>query len=168
MPDVCDLILDDHETFRRRFGELDALRRSGDDARAALLWASIADLLEVHASSEESLFYPRLLAVGTAGEDETADAVTDHNEIRDAIRRASTETAGSPGWWDAVTAAREANSSHMAEEERGAIPDFRVRAPDGEREDIGLRWLRFETDHAGQRGIDTSDKDVARFISDHQ
>jgi hypothetical protein len=26
MPNICDLILDDHETFRRRFAELDEHR----------------------------------------------------------------------------------------------------------------------------------------------
>ncbi len=166
MPDICDLILDDHEAFRRRFGEMDELQRAGGTPeRSASLWATLADLLEVHASAEEALFYPRLLREGSDGTDETTDAINDHNEIRDAIRRASRRAPGSEEWWNALTSARSANSDHMAEEERGAIADFRVSASDDEREELGLRWLRFQTDHAGQRGIDTSDKDVDRYVT---
>ncbi len=80
MLDICDLILDDHEVFRRRFGELDELHRTdGAPERSASPWGTLADLLEVL-----------------------------------------------------------------------------------EREELGLRWLRFQADHACQRGIDTSDEDVDR------
>ena len=166
MPDICDLILDDHEVFRRRFGELDELHRAdAAPERSASLWTSLADLLEVHASAEEAVFYPHLLREGGDGTGETTDAIKDHNEIRDAIRLASGQTPGSDGWWDTVASARSANSDHIAEEERGAIADFRVSASEDEREQLGLRWLHFQTDHAGRRGIDTSDKDVDRYVA---
>ena len=51
MTDVTQLILDDHETFRSRFAELDDLRN--DPSRAGPVWEALARLLEVHASAEE-------------------------------------------------------------------------------------------------------------------
>src|SRR4051794_41409715 len=87
VPDICDLILDDHEIFRRRFAELDDERRS-DVAVVCALWAPLAEHLERHANAEEDLFYPALLRRGADAEEETDDAIRDHNKIRDAVRRA--------------------------------------------------------------------------------
>lgn len=168
MPDVCDLILDEHEQFRRRFAEMDTLRSDAAEAsRLERLWRPLADKLEVHASAEEAVFYPRLLKEGRRAEEETSDAIDDHNQIRDAVRRADSEQVGTDGWWDAVLAARSANSDHMAEEEREAIPDFRVNAPSGQREDLGAAWIDYENDHAGGRAVDTADKDKDTYISRH-
>lgn len=168
MPDVCDLILDEHEQFRRRFAEMDALRSDrADPPRLERVWRPLAQKLEVHASAEETVFYPRLLKEGRRGEEETSDAIDDHNQIRDAIRRAGSEKVGTDEWWDAVLAARRANSDHMAEEEREAIPDFRVNAPSGQREEMGEAWIGHENDHAGGRGVDTADRDKATYMSRH-
>jgi hypothetical protein len=45
----------------------------------------LAILLEAHADAEEKLFSPRLLDVGKEGDEETDDAISDHNDIRDAV-----------------------------------------------------------------------------------
>lgn len=168
MPDICDLILDDHETFRRRFAELDELRGNGGAADAlARVWEPLATLLDLHAASEEELFYPRLLDRGQNAAEETSDAIADHNEIRDAVRRARRCPVGGDEWWEAVLASREANSDHMAEEEREAIPDFRTRVEAAARDDLGGRWLRFVADHAAGDGVDTADKNPEGYIARH-
>lgn len=168
MPDICDLILDDHELFRRRFAELDELRaRGADRGELARHWEPIAAKLELHAASEEELFYPMLLETGVRADDETTDAITDHNDIRDAVRRAARSEAGSESWWGAVLDARTANSDHMAEEERAAIPDARAHAAAGERDDLGTRWVAFTNDHAGGRDLEVVDKDAAEYVAQH-
>jgi hypothetical protein len=163
MPDICDLILDDHETLRRRFAELD---RSRDDPTDLLTteWSPVGELLELHAAAEEKVFYPCLLETGTQAEEETDDAINDHNEIRDAVRRADSADPGTGEWWDAVTQAREKNSDHMAEEERGAIADLRANADDDTRRDLGARWLDYREEHAGLRGVKVENKDPERYI----
>ncbi len=163
MPDVCDLILDDHEVLRRRFAELDELRDADAETLAAR-WRPLADLLELHAATEEEIFYPELLRSGTKGEDETEDAITDHNKIRDAVRRAAAAEPAGDGWWQAVRDAREANSDHMAEEERGALADLRAHDQRDERLRLGDRWVAFTTEHAGMRGLRAEDKDVDSYI----
>lgn len=169
MPDICDLVLADHETFRRRFAELDDLRASRTHAEELdRAWRPIADLLEVHAAAEEELFYPRLLPRGDDAEEETRDAIRDHNDIRDAVHRADGGRPGSEGWWSAVDDARSTNSDHIAEEERGAIPDFRLHADGDLRERLGVRWLQFHAEHAGARHVDEPDKDPDRYVARHR
>jgi hemerythrin superfamily protein len=168
MPDITDVILDEHETFRRRFAELDDKR--ADAAPAADLeqvWRPLADLLERHAAAEEELFYPRLLARGENANDETRDALSDHNDIRAAVARAQALTPGSDDWWTAVIDARNSNSDHMAEEEREAFPDFREHVARDERDRLGGDWLDFTQRHAGARGLDLDQRDVDRYLRRH-
>src|SRR5579884_1108497 len=120
--DITQLILDDHHEQRRLFAILEQIDPADTGALDAV-WERLAAFLEVHAEAEEELFYPELLRVGQgvngAGpEAETKDAIHDHNEIRDAVAEVSKHEVGTKSWYEAVAKANEANSDHMAEEER--------------------------------------------------
>lgn len=162
MTDITQLILDDHETFRREFAALDDAR---EPEQLRTIWEPLAALLDVHAVAEETIFYPQLLRRGDDAEDETLDAIGDHNDIRDGVHEAARHPVGSSAWWEAVRQTRVANSSHMAEEEDDALPDFRRNTPLKVREDLGRRFLEFKTDHAGARNLDTSDKDPQGYVN---
>ena len=168
--DITDLILSEHHEQRRMFALLDEIGQ--DPARLGPVWQRLAILLEVHADAEERLFYPRLLHVGTGAGDadgargETTDAVRDHNDIRDGIRRAGRHAVGSEAWWQAVTDTRVANSDHMAEEEREALPDFRRHVSPQGRHDLGLEFAVYEAAHAD--GVSLRDKDPDRYAQGHQ
>lgn len=163
MPDICDLILDDHETLRRRFAELDEQRDIGLDALQRV-WEPLGVLLDLHAAAEEEVFYPRLLARGDDAKAETTDAIRDHNAIRDAVRDAEGSAVGSNEWWQAVEQAREQNSDHMGEEERGALADFRAHTPRELRDELGARFVLFKDAHAGGRHLEDSDKDPKGYV----
>lgn len=163
-PDICDLILEQHNEFRARFAELDDLR-DADAETLAGVWKPLADLLEAHAEAEEKLFYPHLLELGDEPVEETEDAVTDHNEITEGVEKTQGLEAGSDEWWEAVDAAREENSSHTAEEERGALADFRRNASDELREEIGTKWLAWHGEHA--EGYDRDEKDFVEYVEEH-
>ena len=165
MPDICDLILEDHHWFRARFAELDELRaRDADAGELEPLWSTLADRLEVHAVAEEELFYPQLLAIDADEPlEETEDAITDHNSITEAVERARDLAIGTDAWWDAVLEAREANSSHTAEEDRGALPDFRTNADESVRQEIGAAWLDF---HRERQTVDREERDVVDYVED--
>jgi hypothetical protein len=162
MTDITSLILDDHDRFRRAFAELDDLDSPDELARA---WAPLATLLDLHAAAEEAVFYPELIQRGADAEDETLDAVGDHNDIRDAVAETRRHPAGSAAWQAAVRQARTANSEHMAEEEDDALADFRRHAGPGLREELGRRFLAFKAEHEGGRGIDTGDVDPERYVA---
>src|SRR5207302_2106142 len=87
--DITQLILDDHHEQRRLFAILEQIDRA-DTATLSAVWDRLATFLELHAAAEEAIFYPALLQAGIGGrragsvEDETIDAIRDHNDIRDA------------------------------------------------------------------------------------
>ncbi len=167
--DMCDLILADHAQQRHGFAVLDEARAWGAEPDVlASLWSGLRHLLSVHADAEEALFYPRLLEVGDEAEDETDDAISDHNEIRDGIRRADEHPPGSDEWWQALADTRVANSDHMGEEERGALADFRLHTSPEERTRLGFRFAAFVADHTGTGGLDLSDEDPDRYIEANQ
>jgi hypothetical protein len=168
--DITELILSDHHEQRRMFALLD--EAGPDPARLAAVWRRLTILLEVHADAEERLFYPRLLRAGTgaggadSARDETTDAVRDHNDIRDGIRRARRHPVGSEAWWQAVTDTRTANSDHMAEEEREALADFRRQASPQVRHDLGVEFAVYEAAHAG--GVPLTDEDPDLYAEEHE
>jgi hypothetical protein len=162
--DITQLILDDHHEQRRRFAVLEQIDR-GDTATLEAVWARLAAFLEVHAAAEEKIFYPQLLRVGiNAGgasaqstvEDETLDAIHDHNDIRDAIAAVAGQAPGTGGWYTAVAAVNVANGDHMAEEEREGLTDFRRRASLQLRHELAVAFAAFEArNYAGIRPVDT-------------
>jgi Hemerythrin HHE cation binding domain len=170
VPDVTRLILDDHETLRRRFADLDDAQASGDRTAISAAWEPLADLLDLHAESEEQVFYPKLLEYGLRprAEDETEDAIDDHNRIRQGVRDAAVCEVGSAGWWEAVGRARTENSKHIAEEEREALSDFRLHADVAFRDELGRRWLEFRAARERPSEVDARDKDADEYIAEHE
>lgn len=168
--DITDVILNDHHQQRRLFAYLDDIDRTNTAALGSV-WKRLEILLDVHAAAEEKYFYPHLLEIGTGagGEDtaasETLDVIKDHNEIRDAVAEVGRHEVGSDGWRAAVVAAREANSDHMAEEERQDLADFRHHADFQLRHDIAVAFVTFESQHAG--GITPHDKDPETYVKSH-
>jgi Hemerythrin HHE cation binding domain len=165
-PDIVRLILSDHETFRARFAELDDLREQPQ--AAAALWGELAAHLETHASAEEAHFYPALLQNVKGSEDETKDAVGDHDEIRQGIRRAAAAEVGSEEWWAGIHDAREANDEHLAEEERDDLPDFLRSVSVEVRQELGERFVEFREAHPWAAGLDYSDKNPDAFVKENR
>jgi hypothetical protein len=128
------------------------------------VWQPLSARLDVHAVAEEEIFYPQLLKRGENPEDETLDAIGDHNDIRDAAHDADRHPAGGDAWWQAVGRTRVANDDHMAEEEREGLSDFRRNATTGLRESLGRRFAEFTEAHPGARGLDTGDKPPEEYV----
>jgi hypothetical protein len=168
--DITQVILDDHEQQRRMFAALDEIDRNDADGLAAV-WDRLATFLEVHARAEEDLFYPPLLDLGTgatdadSAEDATEDAIGDHNSIRDAIAESRRHEVGSAAWWEAVDEARRANSTHMAEEERQGLADFRRNADAGLRHELGVRFAAYEAENVD--GVESRDLDPDDYVAEH-
>lgn len=168
--DITQLILDDHAEQRRLFAILEQIAPD-DITSLAAVWKRLATFLEVHAETEEKLFYPAFLRVGRkAGEpdeveEETLDAIKDHNEIRDAVADVAKHRVGTKDWFEAVAAANKANGDHMAEEEREGLTHFRRLAPLQLRHDLAVRFIAYETAHID--GVTPIDKDPEKWVEDH-
>ena len=166
--DITQLILDDHDEQRRLFAILEQIDRT-DTAALSAVWTRLAAFLEVHAEAEEQLFYPELLRVGKGVDnasplDETVDAIRDHNDIRDAVAAVAEHEVGSDGWYRAVAGANEANSDHMAEEEREGLTDFRRHAGLQMRHDLAVAFITFEATHFD--GVTPVDKDPESYVQE--
>lgn len=168
--DITQLILDDHAEQRRLFALVEQIDPT-DTKSLASVWKRLSTFLEVHAETEEKVFYPALLRVGRkAGdkdgvEDETLDAIKDHNEIRDAVAKAADKAIGSDDWYGAVAGANKANGDHMAEEEREGLTSFRRYASLDLRHKLGVDFIAYETKHV--TGVVPVDKDPEQFVEDH-
>jgi len=165
--DITQLILDDHHEQRRLFAILEQIGRSDTEALSAV-WGRLAAFLEVHAAAEEAIFYPELLKIGIAAsrkagvEDETLDAIGDHNDIRDAVAEVAKHRVGTDAWYAAVAGANLANGDHMAEEEREGLTDFRRLAGLQQRHDLAVTFAAYEARNiAGVRAVDT---DPAAYV----
>lgn len=167
--DITEVILSQHHEQRRMFAMLDEVPASDEETLAAV-WRRLEILLETHAEAEERYFYPQLLRVGMGAadaqgvDDEVKDAVKDHNEIRDAIRKVGGYRPGSDDWWKALIECRIANSDHMAEEERQDLADFRQRASLDLRHQIAVEFLRYEALKAAS-GVPPEDKDPDEYVA---
>jgi hypothetical protein len=169
--DITQLILDDHHEQRRLFAILEQVDRS-DTQTLRVVWDRLAAFLELHAAAEEEIFYPALLRAGVrsgragSAEDETLDAIRDHNDIRDAVVSVPGHPVGSDEWFAGVAAANLANSDHMAEEEREGLTDFRRLAGLQLRHDLGVAWVRYEAEHYA--GVPPVDKDPAGYVREEE
>ncbi|MBL7498802.1 hemerythrin domain-containing protein [Frankia sp. CNm7] len=166
MADVVDLVYADHDWLRRQFFLLDY---ATSNAELKAVWEVLATRLDTHAEAEETVFYPALLKKGKAGdpEDETEDAIVDHNKIRGAVAEARSHRVGSKVWFEAVGRARTENGEHLDEEEREAIPDFIKSTTPELRHQLAMEWLRFYADHQAGAGVNTKSKDAADYIEAH-
>ncbi|WP_066805453.1 hemerythrin domain-containing protein [Sphingomonas asaccharolytica] len=169
--DITQLILDEHAEQRKLFSLIEQIDAS-DKVALGAIWKRLRNLLDSHAEAEERFFYPRLMEIGTGGNDadsaadETEDAIEDHNEIRDTGEEVDKHAVGSADWFAAVGKCNEANSKHMAEEERQGLTDFRRHASVEERHALGIRFASFEADHI--TGVTPVDKDPKEWVKDHQ
>jgi hypothetical protein len=162
--DITALIMDDHEWFRRQFAQLDDVNTPEE---LAAVWEPLATRLDTHAQAEETIFYPALLKRGDEAEEETDDAIRDHNKIRDAVADARTREIGSHEWYEAVGRARKENSEHLGEEEDEGLPDFRKNASLELRTRLGELWLQFYANHPHGEGIHTGDVDPEKYVEDN-
>jgi hypothetical protein len=170
MADIIDLVYADHDWLRRQFFRLDDAKSKDE---LAAIWGVLGMRLDAHADAEETVFYPALLKHGGRDDpgnpeadpkDETEDAITDHNAIRDAVRESRQHEAGTEKWFEAVHQARKENGEHLDEEDREAMPDFIKSASLELRHELGMQWLRFYAEHEASKGIDSRDKDADAYI----
>lgn len=165
--DITQLILDDHYEQRRLFAILEQIEHT-DTETLDQIWARLSTFLELHAATEEAVFYPALLGAGLRSgpaegvENETLDAIKDHNEIRDAIAEVARYEVGTPGWIKAVARVNKANGDHMAEEEREGLTDFRRTADLKLRHELAVEFVGVEA--RNYLGVVPRDRDPASYV----
>ena len=109
--DITRLILEDHDEQRKMFAILDEIPRD-DTAKLEAVWNRLADPARGPRRGGGAPFLSApaeggpARAMGESVDEESRDAIKDHNEIRDAIRKARAQQVGSDDWWASVLEAR--------------------------------------------------------------
>ena len=170
--DITEVILHQHMEQRRMFAMLEEWPRDDTEGLSAV-WTRLAILLETHAEGEERYFYPELLHRGEGAgdaddvEEETEDAVKDHNKIRDAVRRVGDAQGRQRG----LVAGRHGRQRReLRPHGRGGAPGpHRLPAPRDleQRHDLAVKFLRFEAMRAA-KGVEPVDKDPKEWVEEHQ
>ena len=93
--DITVVIEREHDALRQQFRSLD---QGAGEQELEQAWRSLVQLLEVHASGEEVLLYPNVVSAVHDGDEQTEEAVRDHNGIRDSVRAVDRYGAGSDAW----------------------------------------------------------------------
>jgi hypothetical protein len=164
--DITEMILDDHDWFRRQFLRLADLRDHEDKVdEAAEVWEELAIYLEVHASAEEQHFYP---SMATRADDSdasaTEDAIGDHDDIRAGTEKARKAEVGTEDWWAAIDETDSSNNHHMSEEESDDLAPFRRVTSLAFRQELGAKFEQFKVEHAHGKGLSFEQKDPDAYV----
>ena len=108
------LLKHDHAQVRRLFAQIGRTDRTRVARRRALL-DQLVTTLDVHAKTEEELFYPVIAPLAPRAVDEGED---EHAEIRSLIAEVQGCAADSPELDRALASLRDQVEHHVAEEER--------------------------------------------------
>lgn len=142
--DIIELIMADHRRIRRLCDVLhDAARHDGGtrpDWMPGHVWQRLADLLVAHTRAEEQTCYLSMFGSGARAAERMRDSVADHDDIREVIGEASTQSVGSVPWWRAVRTVLAASAEHLEREERDILPDCLLELTMSQRKELGRQW----------------------------
>ena len=135
----------DHRRIRRLTRAVqDAVRYSGAPQWVlAATWQPLAALLEAHTRAEEEICYLPMFGSGPLAVERMREAVSCHDDIRDAVSEASLRHAGSPLWWRAVQTASAAAAEHFEGEELLIQSSWAPRLTAARRRELGRQWSAF-------------------------
>jgi hemerythrin superfamily protein len=147
MPDVVDLITQDHRELQRLFEEL----RSDPSKRKALA-PVMSTLLFAHSRAEESEVYPRARAAG--GEEDVEHSQEEHLAADQLAERLTGLDPESGEFGEVLEKLIEAVTHHLEEEEEDVLPHMRERMGADELNEIGERFLAARAEHLGDQPDD--------------
>lgn len=114
MPDIYQVIKDDHASHRRVLGLLDKTHGDSDGRRE--LFERLKAEVEAHTAAEEQTFYATLIA-NPDGQEKARHSVSEHKEAADIIDELDGMAFSSSGWLTRFRSLKEALEHHMDEEE---------------------------------------------------
>ena len=143
--DIVEQVMADHRRIRRLTQAVhDAARDNGEPGWALIaVWERLADLLEVHTWAKEEVCYLSMFGSSRSAVEQRREAISRHDDIRDAISEASLRPVGSPLWWRAVQAALTAAAEHLDREEHVIRSSWMPRLTVSRRRELGRQWSAF-------------------------
>ncbi|WP_447007040.1 hemerythrin domain-containing protein [Saccharothrix isguenensis] len=145
MPDVVDLIMQDHREVERLFDELER-----HPEKRPLLVPVLTAVLTAHSRAEEAEVYP--VAKDEAGEtEEVAHSQEEHAQAEQLLLRLAQADPTSSAFDEVLRELVEAVTHHVEEEESTVLPGMRERLDDERREELGRAFAESRARHLGDR-----------------
>jgi hemerythrin superfamily protein len=124
-PDALDVLIDDHESVNDLFDEFESLGKRAHAAREQLV-GRIVEELSVHASIEETVFYPAVRErLGDGDESMVLEALEEHHLVKLSLNELQSMSSDSERYDAKVTVLREVVEHHVDEEEQDLFPKVR-------------------------------------------
>jgi len=155
MPDVVDLIVQDHRELQRMFEEL----RSDPSKRKALT-PMMSTLLFAHSRAEESEVYPRARAAG--GEDDVEHSQEEHLQADKLAEQLIALDPESSQFAHVLDELIHAVNHHLEEEEESVLPHMRERMDADELTTLGERFLAARAEHLGDQPDDMTKEQLVQ------
>lgn len=143
MPDVVDLIMQDHREFERLFAQLE----NEPDKRPTVL-PVLATLLTAHSRAEESDVYPA--AAGAGGSDDVAHSQEEHVEADQILERLLACDPTGDEFADVLKELVDAVTHHLEEEEETVLPHMRESMSAEQLDSLGEAFLAARAEHLGE------------------
>jgi hemerythrin superfamily protein len=148
MPDVVDLIMQDHREVERIFAEL----KNHPEKRPSLV-PVLVTLLTAHSRAEEAEVYPA--ARDEAGEaDDVEHSQEEHLLADQLLARLADTDPESPAFDSVLTELVEGVTHHVEEEESKVLPGMRERLSAERRDELGRAFAASRADHLGDEPDD--------------
>lgn len=148
MPDIVDLIRNDHREFERLFDKL----RSEPAQRPNLL-PVLTGLLAAHSRAEEAEVYPA--AKDEAGEADAVEHSQEEHLLADKLLERLAGTDPEAADFESVLGELvEAVSHHIAEEEAKVLPGLRERLDEARLTSLGKAFLASREEHLSREPVD--------------
>ncbi|WP_367129669.1 hemerythrin domain-containing protein [Saccharothrix sp. HUAS TT1] len=145
MPDVVDLIMQDHREVERLFTEL-----KDHPEKRPLLVPVLISVLVAHSRAEEAEVYP--VAKDEAGETEEVEhSQEEHAEAEQLLIKLAGTDPTSPSFEDVLEELVESVTHHVEEEESSVLPGMRQRLDERRREELGRAFAESRARHMGDR-----------------
>lgn len=154
MPDVVDVIMQDHREVERMFEVL-----QNDTAARAGVVPVLTTLLTAHSRAEEAEVYP--VAASEAGaSDEVEHSQEEHLEADRLLRRLAGTDPESPDFDTVLAEVVQSVDHHVHEEESTVLPAIRSKLSDERRAELAEAFLTARAAHLGDQPGDELKQDL--------
>jgi len=126
--DAIKLLKDDHAEVKKLFGEYDKLvKREAEPAEREMLALKICNMLTVHATIEEEIFYPACREALGEGDDLIDEAAVEHASAKDLIGQIESARPDEEMYDAKVKVLGEYINHHVKEEQNELFPKVRTK-----------------------------------------
>src|SRR4030095_16317732 len=142
------LLEKDHDEVDALFKEYESSKEELKSAQKQKLATQICDMLTVHATIEEEIFYPAIRNIDKDTKDLVSEAAVEHQSLKDIIGRLESAPPSDPLYDAGVKVLAEYVKHHVKEEENEIFP--KVRSSEIDLAALGERLMERKSELMGQ------------------